>query len=99
MIVGLPAQDVVGGQSVGEARFLEWAKAALIPLSADGRLTSKQLTRIGQIVGSARIVALTEAVHGAEEPLLFRNQVFQYLAESKGFKGTAIESGIVESRE
>jgi len=50
------------------------------------------------MIGDARIVALSEGVHGAAEPLEFRNRVLQYLVEQKGFTAIAIESGIAEGR-
>jgi erythromycin esterase len=51
-----------------------------------------------QIIGSARIVGLSEGQHAAAEPLEFRNRLFKYLVENLGFNVIAIESGIVESR-
>jgi erythromycin esterase len=54
--------------------------------------------RLGQMIGNASVVALGEGVHGAAEPLEFRNRLFQYLVKSKGFTAIAIESGLVESR-
>ncbi|MEJ0039580.1 MAG: erythromycin esterase family protein [Gammaproteobacteria bacterium] len=50
------------------------------------------------MIGNAHVVALTEAVHAATEPLEFRNKLFRYLVEEKGFTAIAIESGVVESR-
>ena len=50
------------------------------------------------MIGTASIVAVTEGVHDAAEPLAFRNRVFQYLVEHQGFTAIAIESGITEGR-
>ncbi|WP_293857819.1 erythromycin esterase family protein [Steroidobacter sp.] len=50
------------------------------------------------MIGDATVVAVTEATHGAAEPLEFRNRLFQYLVEKKGFTAIAIESGLVEGR-
>jgi len=50
------------------------------------------------MIGDASVVALSEAAHGAAEPLEFRNRVLRYLVEKKGFNTIAIESGMVESR-
>jgi erythromycin esterase len=83
----------------GRARLLRWAKAVSVPLS-----TVKpgppwdDLAPLGQMIGDARVVALSEAVHGAAEPLEFRNRVLQYLVREKGFTAIAIESGLTEGR-
>lgn len=50
------------------------------------------------MIGDATMVALSEAVHGAAEPLEFRNRVLKYLIEHRGFTAIALESGVVESR-
>ena len=50
------------------------------------------------MIDGATMVALSEAVHGAAEPLEFRNRVLKYLVEHRGFTAIAIESGVVESR-
>lgn len=73
----------------------------MVPLSAVEARPHRQdleLEPLGKMVGSATVVALTEAVHGGTEPLKFRNRVLQYLVAEKGFTAIAIESGIVESR-
>jgi len=49
-------------------------------------------------LATQRSSLLSEGVHGAAEPLEFRNRVLQYLVEAKAFTAIAIESGIVESR-
>jgi len=56
------------------------------------------LSPVGTMIGDAPIVALSEASHGVPEPLEFRNRLFEYLVENKGFTAIALESGIVESR-
>lgn len=50
------------------------------------------------MIGSARVVALSEGVHGAAEPLEFRNRMLQFLVREMGFTAIAIESGVVEAR-
>ena len=49
------------------------------------------------MVGDARVVALGEANHGAEEILAFRNESFRILVESRGFSAIALETGFAES--
>jgi erythromycin esterase len=79
--------------------FIRWAKEAAVPL---GRITSgssgADLAPLGKMIGDAKVVALSEGVHGAREPLEFRNRLLEYLVEEKGFTAIAIESGIVEGR-
>jgi erythromycin esterase len=83
----------------GRAAFVQWARRSLVRLPDAAQITdAATLARFGQIVGDADIVALSEGAHAAAEPLEFRNQVFRYLVESKGFTAIAIESGLVEGR-
>jgi erythromycin esterase len=79
--------------------FVEWGKRALTPLTKlDSEVKFCSFNALGDLVGEAKVVVLSEAAHGAAEPLIFRNEVFQYLVKEKGFTAIAIESGIVESR-
>ena len=81
----------------GRIAFLQWARTTAAPLaSLTSRAEWHDLTPLGQMIGDAQVVALSEAVHGAREPLEFRNRVFEYLVREKGFTAIAIESGIVE---
>jgi erythromycin esterase len=91
-----PALDV---ERSGEAGFLEWERESMSPLPATTQESSAgALDALGKMIGAAGIVTLGEAVHGAAEPLIFRNELLEYLVERKGFTAIAIESGIVESR-
>jgi erythromycin esterase len=68
-------------------RLLDWARSAWRPAdraSLDG------------LIGEARIVSLGEGLHGAHEPLLFRNAWFAQLAELQGFNAIGLESGLAE---
>ena len=56
------------------------------------------LQPIGKMVGDARIVGLSESLHSADEPVVFRNRLFKYLVEEHGFKAIVIESGVPESK-
>ena len=92
------------GLAVTQARadrvsFLRWAKESVTPLSIVSRGPHWEgFAPLGKMIGNATVVALSEAVHGAAEPLEFRNRMIEYLVEEKGFTAIAIESGIVESR-
>jgi erythromycin esterase len=43
-------------------------------------------------------VALGEPTHFAHQPLAFRNRLFRYLVEERGFTAIVLESGLPESR-
>jgi erythromycin esterase len=72
--------------------FLDWAKRAMIPLRTG------EPEPLVEMIGDAEIVALSEGVHGAKEPLEFRNRLFECLVREKAFTAIALESGIVEGR-
>ncbi len=79
--------------------FVTWAHASLVPLpprraNADGA----DFAALDQLIGDAQVVALSEAVHGAAEPLEFRNRLFEYLVCKKGFTAIGLESGTVEGQ-
>jgi erythromycin esterase len=100
-LVFLTAAPPIGAQAPQDVRtaFLQWAKESLHPLSnADLDASTKDLAPIEQMIGDANIVGLSEGIHAAAEPLIFRNRVFKHLVEHLGFNAIAIESGIVESR-
>lgn len=59
--------------------------------------TAKDRRKLKALIGDARIVSLGEAIHGAAEPLEFRNWLFQSLAQDFGFTAIAIESGLTDS--
>lgn len=88
------SQDRLGEREPGLEAFVAWAKGHVQPLP---RVTSEaDLSVLGEMVGDATVVSLSEAVHGAAEPLEFRNRAIEYLVEKKGFTAIAIESGTVE---
>src|SRR5262245_40806494 len=79
--------------------MMEWARRSLAPLSAvSAGPPWDDLAPLGEMIGEATIVGLSEGVHFAAEPLEFRNRLFQYLVQRKGFTAIAIESGIIEGR-
>ena len=55
-----------------------------------------QLAFLDAVIGDKKLIAFGEGVHGAAEPLRFRNTLFKYLATEHGFTGLANESGIIE---
>jgi erythromycin esterase len=86
----LVVTSCVGGATPADDRelFIEWAASRVAPISNEA---------IGRVVGDARVVALGEANHGAEEILVLRNEWFRSLVESKGFSAIALETGYAES--
>jgi erythromycin esterase len=59
---------------------------------------ASDLAPVRAIVGSARVVAIGEPLHGGHEPLAFRNRLIEYLIEHEGFTAVGLESGFSESR-
>jgi len=66
-------------------------------VTADGDF--RDLEPLRAIIGDARIVSFGEGMHGAAEPLEFRNRLFRFLVERMGFTAIALESGITEGFE
>jgi erythromycin esterase len=79
--------------------FTAWAAAHAIPLrTVEPGGDASDLAPLHAIVGSARVVAIGEPIHGTREPLAIRNRVMQYLIEHEGFTAVGLESGFSESR-
>jgi erythromycin esterase len=95
--VMISAQGLQRADNSGESGpFSAWATKSLHPLTSDsGHL---ELSPLKQMIGKARIVALSEAGHMNAEPLLFRNRLLEYLVEEMGFTAIAIESGFTEAQ-
>lgn len=77
------------------AELITWAKANhhVVDLAADA---PDQLSFLAPMIGDRRLIGFGEAVHGAAEPLEFRNLLFRYLVENHGFTVVANESGFIE---
>lgn len=85
--------------SQGSDAFVRWATARAEPLqTVEPGGGFDDLRPLKAVVGPARVVVLGEPVHGAHEPLAFRNRLFRFLVEEMGFTAVAIESGLPESR-
>lgn len=83
----------------GRQDFIAWARAAAQPL-ATVHLTSdvSDLAHLCALTRGARVVALGEPAHGAEQPLALRNRLFAYLIERCGFTSVALETSFTESQ-
>jgi erythromycin esterase len=80
--------------------FRVWAKANVHPIAVDDTASRgiADLRPFGQIVGQARVVALSEPFHGGREPLALRNRLIRYLVIEKGFTAVALETGLAQSK-
>jgi erythromycin esterase len=82
----------------GEDGFAKWATAHAIPVTTvDSAGNDPDLLPLEAAIGTAHVVALGEPMHGAHEPLAFRNRLFRFLVEQMGFTAIALESGFTES--
>jgi erythromycin esterase len=82
----------------GEDAFAKWATAHALPVTTvDAAGDDSDLLPLKSVIGNARVVALGEPIHGAHEPLAFRNRLFRFLVEQMGFTAIALEYGFTES--
>lgn len=89
----------IWAQEAPEARFIQWARAAQVPVSFDERgVDTDDLETLLDWIGDARVVALSDFAHMGAEPTRFRNRLFRFLVEEAGFAAIAVESGHLEGR-
>jgi len=82
----------------GEDGFAKWAATHAVPLTTvESANNDSDLLPLESAIGTARVVALGEPMHGAREPLAFRNRLIRFLVERMGFTAIALESGYTES--
>jgi erythromycin esterase len=80
-----------------DSSFAQWARSNAIVLgSVDRPYADTAYAFVRPLVGTARILALGETIHGGHEPLQFRNQVIKYAVTRLGFTAVALESGLTE---
>src|SRR6185437_3964893 len=90
---------VITRSGAATARTVRSDSATGIPSESIAFSTDERgFGELSQWIGPAAIVAFGEGSHLAREPLEFRNALFRYLVEYKGFTSIAIESGLLESR-
>jgi erythromycin esterase len=81
-----------------EDAFSKWAVAHALPVATvEPGEDFADLLPLRSVVGTARVVALGEPMHGAHEPMAFRNRLFRFLVEQLGFTAIAVEAGFTES--
>lgn len=73
-----------------------WIQNEAVPFSLDS--TGDAAAQILAALGTPRILALGEGIHGGEEILLLRNRLFQQLVEQHGYGAIAIESSFPRGR-
>ena len=97
-VLGLTAGASARGMAQTDRdAVIRWAAAAKQPLrTTKPGGSTRDLDGLLRMIGPARIVALSEAVHFGAEPLEFRNRLFQALVERGEFTAIAVESGIAE---
>ncbi|MGH9863498.1 MAG: erythromycin esterase family protein [Candidatus Acidiferrales bacterium] len=78
--------------------FVLWARKNAIPITTmEPAKGFKDLQRLKQIIGSARVVGLGESVHTAHEFHRIRHRLLEFLVEQMGFTAFAMETGFAEA--
>jgi erythromycin esterase len=81
----------------GEDAFAKWAASNAVPITTlDFAGNDSEMRPLRSAIGAAHIVAFGEPLHGAHEPLAFRNRLFRFLVEQMGFTAIAVESGFTD---
>jgi erythromycin esterase-like protein len=76
------------------ATLNDWIAHEAIPFSLDSRpdFNAAVDTMIDSLGDAVEVLGFGEALHGGEELLVLRNQLFQRLVEASGYSAIAIES-------
>ncbi len=83
----------------GDDASIKWASGHANPVKTlDPGANFQDLLALKSMIGTARVVALGENIHGAHEPMASRNRLFRFLVQQMGFTAIALESGFTESR-
>lgn len=72
--------------------FADWINQEALPFSFESENFNKAVDTLMVSMGSVKLLGFGEALHGGEEILRLRNQLFQRLVEAYGFSAIAIES-------
>ena len=78
----------------------EWIAREAIPFSLDSRSGFNAAVEklVGSLDASVEVLGFGEALHGGDELLVLRNQLFQRLVEAYGYSAIAIESSFPRGR-
>lgn len=94
MLLAGPTARATDAMTPEERELVEtWAQENHAPVSLGDE---RSLAFLAPLIGDAQLVSFGEGVHGAAEPLVFRNTLFRYLASEMEFTALAVESGIIE---
>lgn len=93
-LLGLAACAQTGSHS-SEATLENWVLENHYPVELASNDTS-DLHFLAPMLEGVRVVSFGEGLHASEEPLLFRNKLFRYLASDHGFTALGMESGVME---
>lgn len=79
------------------ATLADWIAHEAIPCSLDSRpdFNAAVDTVIASLSDSVALLGFGEALHGGEELLVLRNQLFQRLVEAHGYSAIAVESSFL----
>lgn len=83
----------------GKELFVQWAQQQQLTFDFEEEKSLQGLVeKIGQDIGTARVVLLSEGFHNCEEMLQLQYELVTYLVQQKGFTVVATESGLPESK-
>jgi erythromycin esterase len=98
LVVVFASSAASAAPSSQEDAFSKWAAAHALPVTTvDSAGNDSDLLPLKSAIGAAHVVAFGEPMHGAHEPLAFRNRLFRFLVEHMGFTAIALEAGFTES--
>lgn len=101
LITGLIFSISAQGQPDSELfdEFESWIETSAFKITGTSLDSpNNDLAPIERMIGDARIIGLSEGLHSAAEPVVFRNRLFKFMVEELGFGAIIIESGITESK-
>jgi erythromycin esterase-like protein len=79
--------------------FIKWAQQQQLSFDLKKEASMEMLVKqMGQDIGAAKVVLLSEGFHNCEEMLRLQLALVKYLVREKGFTVVASESGLPESR-
>jgi erythromycin esterase len=79
--------------------FRAWARTKAIAVPAvDAPYSDSAWAFLGPLVGTARVLAIGENIHGGHEPLALRNHLIRHAVTRLGFTAVAIESGFTDGQ-
>jgi erythromycin esterase len=83
---------------VADSSVVHWARTHAIRLrGVDAPYDEASFAFLRPLVGTARVLAVGELIHGGHQPLAFRNEVIRYAVTHLGVTAVALESGFTEA--